>query len=37
VALGDRLGRRLGNRMELVGGLVLVGIGVKILLDHLAG
>jgi len=33
--LGARLGHRLGARMELVGGLVLVGIGLKILLEHL--
>jgi len=33
--LGSRLGERFGRRMELVGGLVLIGIGAKILLDHL--
>jgi manganese efflux pump family protein len=33
--LGRRLGIRFGQRMELVGGLVLLGIGVKILLEHL--
>ena len=35
--LGRRLGRVFGQRMELVGGLVLVGIGVKILVEHLSG
>lgn len=29
--LGTRLGERFGQRMEVVGGLVLIGIGVKIL------
>jgi len=32
---GPRLGRALGRGTELFGGLVLIGIGVKILLDHL--
>lgn len=32
---GRRLGSAFGKRMEIVGGLVLVGIGVKILLSHL--
>ncbi len=31
---GRALGERFGHRMELVGGLVLVGIGVKIVLQH---
>lgn len=39
--VGGLLGRRLGclfqRRAELVGGLVLVLIGVKILAEHLAG
>jgi manganese efflux pump family protein len=34
--IGSRLGSRFGKRMEIVGGVVLVGIGVKILLSHLA-
>lgn len=33
--LGARLGERFGKRMELVGGLVLFGIGIKILVEHL--
>lgn len=33
--LGGRLGVRFGRRAELAGGLVLIGIGVKILADHL--
>ncbi len=34
--LGRMLGARFGRRMSIVGGLVLVGIGGKILFDHLA-
>ena len=32
---GRRLGLRFGRRMELVGGLVLIGIGIKIVIEHL--
>jgi putative Mn2+ efflux pump MntP len=32
--LGKRLGAVFGKRMEVAGGLVLIGIGVKILVDH---
>jgi len=35
LAAGRRLGCRFGRRMELLGGLVLIAIGVKILLSHL--
>ena len=35
--LGKRLGTVFGKRMEVAGGLVLVAIGVKIMLDHLLG
>ena len=35
--LGDRLGCRFGKRMEQLGGLVLIGIGIKVLLSHLFG
>jgi putative Mn2+ efflux pump MntP len=34
-AFGNRLGRVIGQRMELLGGTVLIGIGVKILVEHL--
>jgi putative Mn2+ efflux pump MntP len=34
--LGSRLGQRLGVKMELIGGLVLIGIGLKILIEHTA-
>lgn len=33
--LGRPLGRRAGRRLEIAGGLVLIGIGVKIVLEHL--
>jgi manganese efflux pump family protein len=32
---GGRLGCLFGKRMELLGGIILVGIGLKILLEHL--
>jgi len=32
---GHRFGRFIGKRIELAGGLILIGIGVKILLEHL--
>ena len=35
--LGKRLGTVFGKRMEVAGGLVLIGIGVRILFDHLLG
>jgi putative Mn2+ efflux pump MntP len=35
--LGSRVGRMLGRWPEVVGGLVLLGIGAKILAEHLAG
>jgi len=35
LALGKQLGVRLGKRMELVGGLVLVGIGLRVLISHM--
>ena len=35
--LGSRLGLVFGKRMEIIGGLVLITIGLKILTDHLGG
>jgi len=32
---GEKLGSRFGKRIEILGGLVLIGIGTKILLEHL--
>lgn len=34
---GRRFGAALGRRLDAVGGLVLIGLGVKILADHLRG
>ena len=36
VLVGKRLGPLFGERIHLVGGLVLVGLGVKILVEHLS-
>jgi len=33
--LGDRMGRMFENVVEVIGGLVLIGIGLKILIEHL--
>jgi len=33
--LGSPLGERFGKRMEILGGLVLISIGLKILVEHL--
>ena len=35
LALGKRLGKIIGKRAEIVGGIVLIGIGIRILLDHI--
>lgn len=35
VVVGSRVGERLGSRAEVLGGVVLILIGVRILLDHL--
>jgi putative Mn2+ efflux pump MntP len=35
--LGNRLGARFGKRMGIVGGIVLIGIGLRILVSHLMG
>jgi putative Mn2+ efflux pump MntP len=35
MAVGERLGHFFERKIEIIGGLILVGIGVKILLDHL--
>ncbi len=32
---GRALGARLGNRLEMLGGLVLIGLGVRVLVQHL--
>jgi putative Mn2+ efflux pump MntP len=35
IRFGRHLGRRFGQRMELVGGGILVAIGIKVLFEHL--
>ena len=34
LTIGIRLGRAFGSKVELIGGLILISIGVKILLEH---
>jgi putative Mn2+ efflux pump MntP len=34
--LGRRIGFGWGKRVEVLGGIILVGIGIKIVLEHLA-
>jgi putative Mn2+ efflux pump MntP len=35
LCFGRRLGAMLGRRLDMVGGLVLIGLGTKILIEHL--
>ncbi len=35
VFAGNRFGHLFGNKIEIVGGLILIGIGIKILIEHL--
>lgn len=37
VFLGRRLGLAFGRRAEILGGLLLIGLGLRIMLDHLSG
>ena len=37
IRLGRRLGSRFGHRMEIVGGIILIIIGLRILISHLLG
>lgn len=37
IVLGRSLGTRLAQRAEIAGGLVLIGLGVKILIEHMVG
>jgi manganese efflux pump family protein len=36
IKLGARLGKTFGKRMEFVGGIILIAIGIKILINHLS-
>ncbi|NTW24191.1 MAG: manganese efflux pump [Lentimicrobium sp.] len=35
ILFGKKAGNKLGKRMEMLGGIILIGIGLKILLEHL--
>ncbi len=35
MSFGRKLGSRFGHRMEFLGGLILIGIGVKIVINHI--
>jgi putative Mn2+ efflux pump MntP len=37
IRLGKSAGPRLGNKVEVVGGLILIAIGIKIFLEHMLG
>ncbi len=37
LALGTRLGEMFGKGMEIIGGLVLIAIGLRVLISHLTG
>ena len=33
--LGYRIGKIIGNKVEVIGGIILIGIGIKILIEHM--
>ena len=35
LSIGSRLGKAFGKRMEVVGGLILIAIGIRVVLAHL--
>jgi len=35
IRIGKSAGERLGNKVEIIGGLILIAIGIKIFLEHL--
>jgi len=35
ILIGNKVGQFFENKVELIGGLILIGIGVNILIDHL--
>jgi putative Mn2+ efflux pump MntP len=37
IRIGKSAGYRLGNKVEIIGGLILIAIGVKIFLEHMLG
>jgi putative Mn2+ efflux pump MntP len=32
---GKKLGERIGKKMEIIGGIILIALGLKILIEHL--
>ena len=37
LTLGNKLGQRFGKTMEVIGGVILIGIGLRVLITHLFG
>jgi putative Mn2+ efflux pump MntP len=37
IRIGKSAGKRLGMRVEIIGGLILIAIGIKIFLEHILG
>jgi manganese efflux pump family protein len=37
IRIGKSAGKRLGNKVEIIGGLLLIAIGLKIFLEHMLG
>jgi putative Mn2+ efflux pump MntP len=37
IRIGKSAGANLGQRVEIVGGLILIAIGVKIFIEHILG
>jgi putative Mn2+ efflux pump MntP len=35
IRIGKDVGGRFGSKVEILGGLILIGIGIKILMEHL--
>lgn len=35
VVFGKKFGKHIGSRAEIIGGIILIGIGTKILVEHL--
>ncbi len=35
VYIGEKIGNKINTGIEVVGGLVLIGLGVKILIEHI--
>ncbi|MBS7636538.1 manganese efflux pump [Candidatus Bathyarchaeota archaeon] len=34
--ISDKIGKTLSRKIEVLGGLILIGIGIKILFEHMA-